>query len=88
MCHLQSHPAKYTAAPTDLVATATVFAPADIQCRVIPAGASGGSNLERILSLERRMDTMERWKLEDDDWKAEAWEYLWQLEERLKRAGM
>jgi hypothetical protein len=52
------------------------------------AGASGGSNLERILSLERRMDTMERWKLEDDDWKTEAREYLWQLEERLKRADM
>lgn len=34
------------------------------------------------------MDTMERWKLEDNDWKAEAQEFLQQLEERLKRAGM
>lgn len=42
----------------------------------------------RILSLERRMDVMEKWKLEDEEWKVEDMEWKHQVEERLQTAGI
>jgi hypothetical protein len=53
------------------------------------ASASVDGNLEsRFMSLERRLGTMEWWKLEDEEWKLEDGEWKHQVEESLRKAGM